>query len=65
MNGNTNTGSQTVTLELSLDDVNVVLGALGEIPAKISLVVIEKVRQQATAQLQQNTTSEVVAEKAN
>ena len=54
MNGNTNNGSQVITLQLSLDDVNIVLGGLGEVPAKISLAVIERVRQQASAQLQQN-----------
>lgn len=52
-NNVTNTAAQKkVNLELSLDEVNVVLAALGELPAKVSLSVIEKVRNQAVPQLQ-------------
>lgn len=45
--------NKSVTLELSLDDINVVLAGLGELPAKTSLAVIEKVRSQAVSQLQE------------
>ncbi len=48
----TNAPAQTVKLELTLDDVNVVLAGLGELPAKTSLAVIDKVRGQAISQLQ-------------
>lgn len=40
-----------VNLELTLDEVNVVLAGLGELPAKASLSVIDKVRSQAVSQL--------------
>lgn len=43
----------TIKLQLTLDEINVVLAGLGELPAKISLPVIEKVRNQAMVQLQQ------------
>ena len=56
--------NQTVTLELSLDEVNVVLAGLGELPAKTSLNVIDKVRSQAVSQMQKknNLAEEVAAE---
>jgi hypothetical protein len=40
-----------VKLELTFDDVNVIIAGLGELPAKISLGVIERVRKQAAEQL--------------
>lgn len=43
---------QTVKLELTLDEANIVLAGLGELPAKASLGVIDKVRSQAVSQLQ-------------
>lgn len=42
---------QKLTLELTLDEVNLVLAGLGELPAKTSLGVIDKVRSQAVGQL--------------
>jgi len=42
-----------VTLNLTVGEVNLVLGGLGELPAKLSINLIEKIRMQATAQLQQ------------
>jgi hypothetical protein len=42
-----------LTLELTLDEVNVVLAGLGELPAKASIGVIEKVRMQVIPQVQQ------------
>ena len=44
--------AKKVVLELTLDEVNVVLAGLGELPAKSSLNVIDKVRSQAVSQLQ-------------
>jgi len=51
MNG-TGTQVKTVSLELSVDEVNVVLAGLGELPAKASLSIIDKIRSQAVGQLQ-------------
>lgn len=53
MNG-TGTQVKTVSLELSVDEVNVVLAGLGELPAKASLSIIDKIRSQAVGQLQAN-----------
>lgn len=47
----TNT-QQTVTLELTVEEVNIVLAGLGELPAKASIAVIDKIRRTATEQLQ-------------
>lgn len=41
-----------VTIELTLDDVNVILAGLGELPAKASLAVIDRVRSQVLPQVQ-------------
>lgn len=46
--------SPALKLQLNLDEVNVLLAGLGELPAKISLPMIEKVRGQVMVQLQQN-----------
>ncbi len=43
---------QQLNLVLSLDDVNKVLGGLGELKASISLEVIMKIQQQVTPQMQ-------------
>tara|TARA_B100001175_G_scaffold65628_1_gene53748 strand:- start:19871 stop:20017 length:147 start_codon:yes stop_codon:yes gene_type:complete len=40
-----------ITLNLELDEVNVVLNALGELPAKVSMPVIQKVQEQAQPQV--------------
>jgi len=40
-----------ITLKLELDEVNVVLNALGELPAKVSMPVIQKVQEQAQPQV--------------
>ena len=53
---------QKLTLELTLDEVNLVLAGLGELPAKTSLGVIDKVRSQAVGQLKPAQGSEVAAE---
>jgi hypothetical protein len=63
-NGATN-NAQVVKLELSVEEVNVVLAGLGELPAKASINVIDKIRSQAVSQLQSAQREEVVAEPVN
>ena len=47
-----------LTLELTLDETNLLLGGLGELPAKLSLVLIEKIRGEAISQFNlQNETA--------
>lgn len=47
-----------LTLELTLDETNLLLGGLGELPAKLSLVLIEKIRGEAITQFNlQNETA--------
>lgn len=53
--------AKLVTLQLTVDEINVVLAGLGELPAKASMVVIDKVRRQAVEQIQQDQ----VADKPN
>ncbi len=43
---------QTVNLNLSVEDVNLVLNALAELPAKVSMGLINKISVQAQQQLQ-------------
>lgn len=43
---------QTVNLNLSVEDVNLVLNALAELPAKVSMGLINKISVQAQKQLQ-------------
>jgi hypothetical protein len=45
------TEAQKVTLEFTVDELNVVLAGLGELPAKASLALIDRIRAQATEQL--------------
>ena len=51
-----------ITLNLELDEVNVVLNALGELPAKVSMPVIQKIQEQATPQV---TPEPIPAEEKN
>lgn len=51
MNESENTQAKLVNLALTVDEVNVVLAGLGELPAKASLSVIDKIRGQAIGQL--------------
>jgi len=44
---------QTFNLSLNIDDLNLVLGALGELPAKASMSLIMNIQQQAQQQGQQ------------
>lgn len=45
------TEAQKITLEFTVDELNVVLAGLGELPAKASLALIDRIRAQATEQL--------------
>lgn len=44
---------KTITLTLSANDVNIILAGLLELPAKVSLDVIGRVKQQGDAQMQE------------
>lgn len=44
---------QQITLNLTLNEVNAILTGLGELPAKSSMGVIQKIQQQAGPQIQQ------------
>jgi hypothetical protein len=48
-----------LTLELTLDETNLLLAGLGELPAKLSLALIEKIRSEAVSQF--NLQNETVA----
>lgn len=50
-----------LNVELTLDEVNVILAGLGELPAKVSVGVIDKVRSQVYPQLQQKSADAPVA----
>ena len=52
--------NESITLDLSLDEVNIVLNALGGLPAKASMAVISKIQSQAQPQV----TPEPVPEEA-
>ena len=43
---------QNVQFNLTIEEANLVLGALGELPAKVSMALIQKLQQQAQAQAQ-------------
>lgn len=43
--------NESIKLDLSLDEVNIVLNALGELPAKTSMAVISKIQLQAQPQV--------------
>lgn len=50
-----------ITLSLSVEEVNLVLAGLAELPAKVSMSLISKVGNQAQGQLQQSPAVEEVA----
>ena len=43
--------NESIKLDLSLEEINVILGGLGELPAKASMGVIQKIQQQAGPQV--------------
>lgn len=43
--------NESIKLDLSLQEINVILGGLGELPAKTSMGVIQKIQQQAQPQV--------------
>lgn len=44
--------SKLLNFELTLEETNTILGGLSELPAKVSMVLINKLQQQAQPQLQ-------------
>lgn len=44
--------NESIKIDLSLEEINMVLGGLGELPAKASMGVIQKIQQQAAPQVQ-------------
>ena len=55
---------QQITLNLTLNEVNAVLSGLGELPAKASMGVIQKIQQQAGPQVAEQPTVELEGEGA-
>ena len=51
---------QLFEIKLNIDDLNAVLGGLAELPAKVSMNLIQNVQQQAQQQAQANLKPEVV-----
>tara|TARA_B100001059_G_scaffold145236_1_gene145201 strand:- start:81 stop:263 length:183 start_codon:yes stop_codon:yes gene_type:complete len=43
--------NENINLDLSLEEINLVLNGLGELPAKASMGVIQKIQQQAQPQV--------------
>ena len=43
--------NESINLDLSLDEINLILNGLGELPAKASMGVIQKIQQQAQQQV--------------
>jgi hypothetical protein len=43
---------QQITLNLTINEVNAILSGLGELPAKASMGIIQKIQQQAGPQIQ-------------
>ena len=54
--------NERITLDLNLEEVNIVLNALGELAAKVSMPVIQKIQEQATPQV---TPEPIPAEEKN
>lgn len=42
--------NETLTFHFTLEEANTILGALGELPAKVSMGLIAKMQQEATSQ---------------
>lgn len=51
-----------ITLELEVEEVNAVLGGLGELPAKAVMALIQKIQQQAQPQLMRQPSPKVEEE---
>ena len=54
--------NESIKLDLSLEEINMVLGGLGELPAKASMGVITKIQQQAGPQVTPEPVTEEVEE---
>lgn len=53
---------ENITLQLSLDEVNVVLNSLGHLPYAQVFSLVHKIQQQAAAQLPANGNGQAVAQ---
>ncbi|HEB27873.1 MAG TPA: hypothetical protein ENI05_08880 [Porticoccus sp.] len=51
--------TQIIKLELTLDELNFILGALGELPAKTSMALIVKIQAIAQEQMKPQSIQEV------
>jgi len=54
--------NENINLDLSLEEINMVLGGLGELPAKASMGVIQKIQQQAGPQVKPEAEAEEAEE---
>ncbi len=54
--------NESIKLDLTLEEVNAILGGLGELPAKASMGVIQKIQQQAAPQVTPEPVAEEVEE---
>jgi len=51
-NKTTNTTTATYKLELTLEQINIVMAGIGELPTKVGLPMTEEIRKQIMPQLQ-------------
>lgn len=49
----TNTALATYKLELTLDQINVIMAGIGELPTKVGLPITEEIRKQVLPQINQ------------
>ena len=49
---------ETLSFTFTLEEANIILGGLSELPAKVSMRIIEKVQDQAKQQLEPTVVSE-------
>jgi len=53
----TTTNEQILNFSLTLQETNIIMQGLGELPAKVSIEIINKIQMQAKPQLDKNTPS--------
>lgn len=53
---------QVIQLSLTVQEINTILGAMGEVPAKISMGIIQKIQAQAGPQISEAPSFEEVTE---
>lgn len=65
MNGTgNNVAAKTLTLEVTLDEANLILAGLGELPAKATIGLINKLQNQAAPQLQSEAAPSLPSDQA-